>query len=66
MRKTVRKSRALLGEQDVPTLFDDKCISKLATTAELPYDADLKALGWWIREAASVVIPTLVSHGRLY
>jgi hypothetical protein len=52
VRKRVTKSRPIIALEDVPARFDDDCIRKLAS--ELPPGADLNALGWWIKEAASI------------
>ncbi len=56
MRNRVRKSRAraLLSEGDVSTVFDDKCIGKLASLAKLPANADIKAFAAGVREAAQI------------
>jgi hypothetical protein len=46
------KSNPIIAAEDVATVFNDGRIQKLASIAKLPPDADLEALGHWIREAA--------------
>jgi hypothetical protein len=52
VRKRLTKSRPIIALDAVPAVFDDDYIGKLAK--EMPPNVDLNALGWWIREAASM------------
>jgi hypothetical protein len=52
----VPKRRQIISLADVPTVFDDPCIRKLAANAKLPAESDLEAFGWWIREAAEMFV----------
>jgi hypothetical protein len=54
VRNRVTKSRSIIAFEDVPAVFDDDCIQKLATIAELPPDAEMTAFGAGIREAARI------------
>ena len=48
------RHRRIVTLEDVPIVFEDGCIRKLATIAELPSDADIDAFGSALRDAASV------------
>jgi hypothetical protein len=48
----VTKSKPIIAVKDVATVFDAGRIQDLASIAKLSPDADLEALGYWIREAA--------------
>jgi hypothetical protein len=50
VRNRATKSRSIIDLEDVPAVFDDVCVRKLA--AKLPPDADMTALGEGVREAA--------------
>jgi hypothetical protein len=50
------KRRKIISLADVPVVFDDPCIRKLAVKAKLPADADLETLGRWIRAAAEMFV----------
>jgi hypothetical protein len=50
----VKKSRLIVAAADVPIVFDDACIAKLAKVAKLPAHADLASFGRGIREAACI------------
>jgi hypothetical protein len=52
----VPKRRQIISLADVPAVFDDPCIRKLAATAKLPAGANLEAFRWWIREAAEMFV----------
>ena len=52
MRNRATKSRSIIDLEDVPAVFDDVCVRKLA--AKLPPDADMTALGEGVREAARI------------
>ena len=53
---SVPKRRQIISLADVPTVFDDPCIRKLAANAKLPAESDLEAFGWWIREAVEMFV----------
>ena len=53
---SVLKRRQIISLADVPTVFDDPCIRKLAANAKLPAESDLEAFGWWIREAVEMFV----------
>lgn len=50
----VRKARPVVAAADVPAIFDEACIQRLAAIAKLPFNADLSAFAQGIREAARV------------
>ena len=55
-RKSKTRRARIIGAQEVDVVFDDACIERLAKIAKLPADADLKAFGIAIREAAGIYI----------
>jgi hypothetical protein len=55
-RKSKTRRARIIGTQDVDIVFDDACIERLAQIGKLPVNADLKAFGAAIREAARVYI----------
>lgn len=55
-RKSKTRRARILGTQDVDVVFDDSCIERLAKIAKLPAEADLKAFGGAVREAARIYI----------
>ena len=50
------KRPRVIALSDVPTRFDEACIGKLATIAQLPPSADLQVFGWYIRQAAEMFV----------
>jgi hypothetical protein len=50
----VRKSRSIVGAEDVTGVFDGACIAKLVKIAKLPLGADLTPFGEGIKDAARV------------
>jgi hypothetical protein len=54
-KSKIRRAR-IIRTQDVDVVFDDSCIQRLAKIAKLPAEADLKAFGGAIREAARIYI----------
>jgi hypothetical protein len=51
-RNVSRKARHPIAADDVPRVFDDGCIAKLARIGKLPAGADMKPFAEGIREAA--------------
>jgi hypothetical protein len=50
------KHPEVIALSDVPTRFDEACIGRLATIAQLPPSADLQVFGWYIRKAAEMFV----------
>ena len=50
----IKKTRPIILAEDVPVIFDDKCIAELAKIARLPPGADAAAFAAGIREAARI------------
>jgi hypothetical protein len=50
----VTKRRQLIAAEDVPTVFNDACIRRLATIAKSPPNADIAAWAEGIRDAARI------------
>jgi hypothetical protein len=50
------KRPEVIAFSDVATCFDEACIRKLATIAQLPPSANLQDFGWYIREAAEMFV----------
>jgi hypothetical protein len=53
---TVYKRPQIIALADIPTVFDEDCIRKLAAIAKLPANADLETFGWWIGAAADMFV----------
>jgi hypothetical protein len=51
-----RKSGSIIVTDDVPSIFGDCCMRRLAAIAKLPASADLDAFAKGIREAASIYV----------
>lgn len=55
-RKSKTRRARIIGTQEVDIVFDDACIERLAKITKLPAEADLKAFGVAVRDAARVYI----------